>query len=214
MTSSPSQTTGRPQEYEASVFVAALKETKNVDQAARLIGCSGAIINQRAKTDGVIQKALFEQAETREIEIGNALIETRGILSKAADLVGLDSGAAVRYHITRSPRLKALFQSVREKVVDVAEDNVFTAVENGDLSYSWKLLQTLGKERGYIERKETDTTVTHSLNTQSTKSLIALLDQHAEASNAAIEAEFEVLPDADRELLSKALSRNNSPVKE
>ena len=88
-------------------------------------------------------------------------------------------------------------------MIDRAEENVFAAVEQGDLTYSWKVLQTLGKDRGYTERRELDATVTHTLDAASTGSLVQLLDRLAATYPEAVEAEFSELSDEDRAELSE-----------
>ena len=123
--------------------------------------------------------------------------------------VGLGSAAAVRYHIARNPHLQQVFGDSRDGILDTAEENVFAAVEQGSVDDSWKLLKTLGKNRGYAERKEVDTQITKTTIQASTGDLVAMLDRLAQMSPEAVEAEFEVLPEEDRSTLQQALSENS-----
>lgn len=198
---------GRLVEFPIEVLVEALRRTPTVAAAARLAGCSAPLIHSQARESGQLQDAMREQALRRERLLAAAILEHRGILSKVAEATGLESGTAVRYHIQRNPRLQAVFEEARERVVDVAEDNVFHAVEEGDLGYSWKLLQTLGKARGYTERREVEVGGTVRVEHTATPHLVALLNQLAESEPQAVEAAFEELPAEERGLLARALER-------
>jgi hypothetical protein len=201
---------GAPQVYPEELLTKALGQTLTVEAAARLVGCSSALIHMNSRGSGPLQEAISDQGRRRETLLASAIIKHKGILSKVAEEVGLDSGVAVRYHITRNPRLRAVFEEARERVVDVAEDNVFQAVEAGDLGYSWKLLQTLGKNRGYTERREIDAQVQVAVQHTATPQLVRMLDALANTQPQLVEAEFSLLGDEDRKLLSQALSRQEA----
>ena len=151
--------------------------------------------------------SLRDQRDRQECRLASAIQECNGNLSKVADLVGMETPAAVRYHVMRSPRLRALWEGCRERVVDQAEENVFGAVQAGDLKMSWKLLQTLGKGRGYTERREIDARVLHQTDSLPTAKLVEMLDGAAEAQPEVLEAEYSILGEDDRRLLRQALSR-------
>jgi hypothetical protein len=168
------------------------------------VGCSAPAITARSDQDIEVKAALKGQKESREEELAISIAANRGILSKVAAEVGLDSAQAVRYHITRNPRLRQVFEEARERVVDLAEDNIFTSVEEGNLSYSWKLLQTLGKDRGYTERKEIERQVIHEVGAASTARLIEMMNQAA-GNPEAVEAEFSVLSKEKQALVVAAL---------
>lgn len=201
----PAGRQGRRREIDSSIIIRALTDTRTMEQAASLVGCSAPAISARAKQDVEVKQAIKDQERARENDIAEAIIECRGILSKVAEKVGLGSGAAVRHHIGRNPRLKEIFNAAREKVVDTAEDNVFQAVDEGNLAYSWKVLQTLGKDRGYTERREVEQQHVHSVDQASTDKLIEALNSAA-AMPEAIEAEFRELSPEDHSLVMEALS--------
>ena len=206
----PAGRQGRRREIDSSIIINALTGTRTLEQAAGVIGCSAPAISARAKQDVGVKTAVREQERARESDIAEAIIDCKGILSKVAQRVGLGSGAAVRHHIARNPRLRDLFNEAREKVVDTAEDNVFEAVEEGNLAYSWKVLQTLGKDRGYTERKEIESQQVHSIDEASTDQLIAALNQAASRPEA-IEAEFSEISPESQKLVMEALTEAAPP---
>jgi|TARA_R100001530_G_scaffold111361_2_gene78498 hypothetical protein len=182
-----------------------LGEASTVEQAAALAGCSAPLIHHRAKKDPAVQAAVDAQGEELTAQIADALIQHNGKLAKVAKQLGMSSPQAVRYHVIRSPVLLEVWNEARENMVDTAEDNIFSAVEQGDLGYSWKVLQTLGKQRGYTERKEIDKTVVHSLDQATTGSLVGLLNKLASTHPDAVEAEFSELTDEERLVLGEAI---------
>ena len=143
----------RKREIDSTLMIQALEQTMTVEEAADKIGCSAPSLRNRAKEEVEVKVALQGQSKNRENILAEAIIANKGVLSKVADTVGMGSAQAVRYHITRSPALQQVMADSRERIIDTAEDNIFRAVESGDKAYSWKVLQTLGKDRGYTERR-------------------------------------------------------------
>lgn len=77
------------------------------------------------------------------------LIEAkRGNLSAIAKEITVPRHV-LKARIDRSPILVALMGDLIEAIVDKAEQNKFTDVENGDSAASNFVLQTLGKGRGW-----------------------------------------------------------------
>lgn len=202
---------GRVRTIPPAAILHALHTTFSLDDAARQLGCSAPSITYAAKHFPEVNAAIVNQQHLREERIAEALARHRGILSKVADELELGSPAAVRYHVFRNPRLRQIYDDSRERVVDRAEENVFTAVEQGSVRDSWQLLKTLGKDRGYTERHESDVRVEHSLDQAASATLVALLEHLAQSEPDAVEAEFSELPAEDRQLLERALSRS-APV--
>ena len=193
-------------------MIQALEQTMTVEEAADKIGCSAPSLRNRAKEEVEVKVALQGQSKNRENILAEAIIANKGVLSKVADTVGMGSAQAVRYHITRSPALQQVMADSRERIIDTAEDNIFRAIESGDKAYSWKVLQTLGKDRGYTERREVDQHVIHSVDETSTEALVGVLDRLATANPEAIEADFAVLNDEERKVLGEALSDHKKEV--
>lgn len=201
----PAGRQGRRREIDSSIIIRALSDTRTMEQAASIVGCSAPAIAARAKQDVEVKQAIRDQERSREDDLAQAIMDCKGILTKVAERVGLGSGAAVRHHIARNPRLREVFNSARERVIDTAEDNVFQAVEEGNLAYSWKVLQTLGKDRGYTERREVEQQHVHSVDQASTDKLIEALNAAA-AMPEAIEAEFRELSPESHSLVMEALA--------
>ena len=202
----------RKREIDSTLMIQALEQTMTVEEAADKIGCSAPSLRNRAKEEVEVKVALQSQSKTRENTLAEAIIANKGVLSKVADTVGMGSAQAVRYHITRSPALQQVMADSRERIIDTAEDNIFRAVESGDKAYSWKVLQTLGKDRGYTERREVDPHIVHSVDQTSTEALVGVLDRLATANPEAIEADFAVLNDEERKVLGEALSDHKKEV--
>jgi hypothetical protein len=198
---------GRPQEVASASMVEALKETFTVESAARLCGCSAPLIAVRAKHDPAVAAAVANQEHSREENIALALRKHRGVLSRVADELGLGSAAAVRYHVSRSMRLQQVFVDSRDRIVDRAEENVFDAVERGSVDDSWKMLKTLGKNRGYAERKEIDQRVEHTVNVKASGELLNALNGMVRSQPSLVETQFATLSGEERELLHSALER-------
>lgn len=199
----------RKREIDSSEMILALQQTMSVEEAADKLGCSAPSFRIRAKDEMDVRLALKAQGKQRENILAEAIIANKGVLSKVADTVGMGSAQAVRYHITRSPVLQQVMADSRERIIDTAEDNIFRAVESGDKAYSWKVLQTLGKDRGYTERREVDQHVVHSVDQTSTEALVGVLDRLAAMNPEAIEADFAVLNEEERKVLGEALSDHN-----
>ncbi len=203
---------GRPQTYARETLIEALTQYATITDAARSLGCTPELFHQTARTDAPVQAALRDQRARYDQQVGEALTKTRGNISQAATLLGTDSKASLRYYINRSPRLRATLKECREGLLDTAEANVFEDIEKGSIRSSWKLLQTLGKDRGYTEKREMSHSGTvhhaHDVRHHTTRSLVAALDDLAELSPEAVEAEFVSLPAEDRALLTAALDRH------
>jgi ribosomal protein L16 Arg81 hydroxylase len=71
-------------------------------------------------------------------------------------------------------------------------------------------LQTLGKDRGYTERKEIESQQVHSIDEASTDQLIAALNQAATRPEA-IEAEFSDISPESQKLVMEALTEAAPP---
>ena len=198
----------RKRDIDSALMIQALEQTMTVEESADKIGCTAPSLRIRAKEEVDVKVALQGQSKARENILAEAIIANKGVLSKVADTVGMGSAQAVRYHITRSPALQQVMADSRERIIDTAEDNIFRAVESGDKAYSWKVLQTLGKDRGYTERREVDQHVIHSVDQTSTEALVGVLDRLATSNPEAIEADFAVLDDEERKVLGEALSEH------
>lgn len=62
--------------------------------------------------------------------------------------------STITLFLDKHPKMKELCLAEREKIIDVAENRLFKAADNGDKWAVDKILSTIGKNRGYIEAQE------------------------------------------------------------
>ena len=78
-----------------------------------------------------------------------------GIITVIADRVGCDWATAKRY-ITNYSTVEQAYNNERNRIVDLAETKIISAINEGDIQTVKWYLSTIGKERGYTERQEHD----------------------------------------------------------
>jgi len=105
-------------------------------------------------------------ATTGSKSIGNgayaeALTLARGRIYLAAQMLGV-TGSAVAYRIKQYPELAEIRDEARNQALDVAEDKLMDAINRGDPWAIKLFLTTVGKDRGYTEKVDIDSTVKHS----------------------------------------------------
>lgn len=83
----------------------------------------------------------------------DALIGTYGIQSSIAQKLGV-SRSAITQFLNKYPDMKTLCEEEREKIIDIAENRLFKALNEGEQWAINKTLSTLGKRRGYVEKTE------------------------------------------------------------
>jgi len=191
--------------FSTEAIVAALGATGTVAEAAALVGCGSSVLHERAKLDIAIRQAVRGQQERLDNSIAEAVLRHRGVLSRVAAEPGLPGLCAIRGRISQNPLLAQVYEEARYRVVDTAEGNVFNQVEAGDYGASVFVLRTLGKDRGYTERREVEAQVTHSLDAATSEHLVGLLNHLAQTQPDLVEAEFAVLDEEEKELLGQAL---------
>lgn len=91
--------------------------------------------------------------EYTDEEIIAALKKQKGMVYLAASEVGC-SAWTIYERVKRNPLIGECIQSERGKVLDVAEQKLWNAIENGDPWAIKMALMTIGKDRGYVERQE------------------------------------------------------------
>ncbi len=79
----------------------------------------------------------------------DALVDARGNISLAARHLSRNR-AYFKVFIDRTPSVLHCLATLRETLLDTAEHNFARAVENGHLESSKFILQTFGKDRGYL----------------------------------------------------------------
>jgi hypothetical protein len=87
-----------------------------------------------------------------------ALQETRGLTTLAARRLGCTRGTVENY-VARYPIVRLALHDARARQLDVAEAQLFKAIDNGELRAVESFLKTIGRHRGYGDRLEVDATV-------------------------------------------------------
>ena len=82
-----------------------------------------------------------------------ALPGSHGVQSIIAKKCGVDR-SQITLFIRKNPELKELCLEEREKIIDVAENRLFKAADNGDKWAIDKIVSTIGKERGWVESQQ------------------------------------------------------------
>lgn len=86
-------------------------------------------------------------------EIIAALDAHYGIVASAAIVIGCTRETLSR-RISGSETLKVACDEAREKIRDLAENTLVTAMADGDVTAAIFVAKTLGKKRGYVEKQE------------------------------------------------------------
>lgn len=97
-------------------------------------------------------------------EMSEALRASKGLVSVAAERLGC-SHQTLYNGLKRSDKLRSVLKQQREVRIDVAEAKLDEALERGEAWAVALTLKTLGRRRGYVERREMDSTVQH-VNTE------------------------------------------------
>ena len=85
--------------------------------------------------------------------MADRLKDNRGLIYLTARQMGCAPQTIYNY-IERFPTVKKAYEEARERTVDTAEVKFFQAIERGE---SWAIslaLKTIGRRRGYVERKD------------------------------------------------------------
>lgn len=77
-----------------------------------------------------------------------AIKDTGGLKTEVCNKLKCGRRTIYNY-IEKHPEIKAAFEEEEEKVLDMAEGNLFAMIQNGDLSAIFYYLNNKGKKRGY-----------------------------------------------------------------
>ena len=105
-------------------------------------------------------KGLSKKRERTAERIIKALNETKGFLTIAAPRAGVSYRTIKRY-VHDYPTVKRAMEEAHESITDVAENNLFNAIKEGNITAIIFYLKTQGKSRGYIEKSEVKAEVEH-----------------------------------------------------
>lgn len=86
-------------------------------------------------------------------EVVQALTKSRGIKAIAAHGLGC-SRQTIDNYINRHPEIMRVYQEQRQTLIDVAEGQLVKKLDQGEWPAIKFVLTTLGRNRGYVERKE------------------------------------------------------------
>ena len=89
----------------------------------------------------------------------DALVNNDGNVTKACDSSGIGRTTFYRWK-DEDQDFAASVESVNESLLDTAESELHKLIKKGNVTAIIFYLKTRGKERGYIERTETDSKVT------------------------------------------------------
>ncbi len=78
-----------------------------------------------------------------------------GIQAVISKKLNVDRAAVSRY-IVKNPDMKEFLEKEREKIIDLAENKLFKAADNGEKWAIERILKTIGRSRGYSEHLEID----------------------------------------------------------
>lgn len=86
-------------------------------------------------------------------EVRDALIEAKGLVGPTAEALGCDYSTVTNY-VKRHPTLAQVQEVARGQLVDKAESMLYKKISEGDTTAIIFALKTVGKRRGYVERRE------------------------------------------------------------
>ena len=168
------------------------KTTKKSSVSSKKKTCA----TQEKKTRG--RRAAFSEAKALK-----AAVASGGCKKTTASLLSC-SRTTLDAYIKKYPSLQSFFESVRLQHLDEAEDTLYNAVRNGNLSAAMFVLKTQGRDRGWVEAKPLDARK-DEIPGEAKSILDDLLNDRCTAAKAAIR--FDTLglpiPDSVRMLLSK-----------
>jgi len=82
-----------------------------------------------------------------------AIAQTKGYVSKAAQLLGVTSQTIYNYR-DKYPKIAAAIQEEREQRHDYVESRLMDRIEIGEIAAIIFYLKCQAKSRGYVERQE------------------------------------------------------------
>lgn len=88
-------------------------------------------------------------------KVKKAILGTGGVITSIANKCGVARISLYKF-LEKHQEFKELLKQEREKIIDVAENRLFKANEEGQKWAVEKILSTLGKDRGYVEKTITD----------------------------------------------------------
>lgn len=79
-------------------------------------------------------------------------------MTATAAALDVSRSALMRWYRT-TPRLKEEMDNAKESLLDIAESKLFQAISEGNVTATIFFLKCQGKQRGYIEKQQTEVSV-------------------------------------------------------
>lgn len=80
---------------------------------------------------------------------------TGGVQAVVAQRIGVER-ATISIYVKKNLWAREILEIEREKIVDLAENKLFKAADGGEQWAIERILKSLGKDRGYVEKQEID----------------------------------------------------------
>ena len=97
--------------------------------------------------------AALRPSSYKSEDIIAALQRAKGLVGLAADELQCDR-KTIYNHIKKSAAVRDALESVRGRNLDIAENKLLEAIEQGELAAITYSLSRIGRERGYSDRHE------------------------------------------------------------
>lgn len=113
-------------------------------------------------------------------QVSAALVQAKGLNAYAARLLGC-AERTVYYYVARYPSVKAARDQARQRVADLCELRLFTAIDRGE---SWAIMfyaRTQMRDRGYGDRAAIDVTMREKRQKERPRSLSVNYDEYNKA---------------------------------
>ena len=93
----------------------------------------------------------MKRVRRTEKTVTKAILESRGLVSTAAQSLGVSRGTLYA-DLNKYPKAQEALDGAREYTLDKAESRLFDAMERGEAWAIRMVLMTLGRSRGYVEK--------------------------------------------------------------
>ena len=93
----------------------------------------------------------MRQQEDKKRDMLEALEKNLGIVTTSCKAVGINRATHYRW-LESDPEYKEAVEAIPDVVLDFAENKLFKAIQDGNITATIFFLKTRGKDRGYIER--------------------------------------------------------------
>ena len=97
-----------------------------------------------------------------------AINNSYGVLNTIAERLG-SNRVSIWEFLNKHPELRILIEAEKEKIIDVAEKELFTLIKCGDMKAIDRLLKTRGRSRGYGDHLQQDSNIQAEITTHLSK---------------------------------------------